>query len=507
MNIKLIIFILFSALSFISLKSYAIIDYNDNCKNGFSNIIALNHAETEKYLKLERINNPKNSVVDYLEVYSLFLKYATTEKEVLINDFNDKLEVAVTKIKDEDMQEPFRLYMLADMYLESALINAIEGNYFSAVFLFKKSYSTINENIKLFPNFAPNNKTVGLLNVIIGSIPQSYNWALTLLNISGDIDKGLSNIETALKSSINNKEYKHLFVENLLLYTFMSDSYSKNKESNILLKNIINNEKIIYNNKNNLLFIFAKASYHQNMKENNEVIKSLQILHDKTVFVNSNFCYLNYMMGQSLLFKLNNRAIYYFESYIKNYKGKNYIASAKQKIAWSKLIVGDNAGYLKTKKRINTEEDEITDSDKQAIKEAKSNDIPNVYLLKARLYFDGGYYHKADSIITKGNKLNSYISERNKIEYIYRLGRINDEWGNNIKAEHYYKKTIDKAKDLKYFYAAKSALKLGNLYENEGDNDKALEMYNLILDLDFDEYQNGITQKAKAGINRINNHK
>ena len=122
--------------------------------------------------------------------------------------------------------------------------------------------------------------------------------------------------------------------------------------------------------------------------------------------------------------------------------------------------------------------------------------------MRSRLFFDGGFYYKADSVLQKGNDLQAYKTERNKIEYTYRKGRIYDEWGYFTKAEKYYLQTIKDSRDMKYYYAAKSALQLGYGYEKKGNIDNAIEMYKLILDLDFDEYNAGITQKAKAGLNR-----
>ena len=124
-------------------------------------------------------------------------------------------------------------------------------------------------------------------------------------------------------------------------------------------------------------------------------------------------------------------------------------------------------------------------------------------LLKSRILFDGGYYIKADSIINLANTKGKIITTKDKLEYTYRRGRIYDEWGKFNKAELYYKKCIKNAKDYPYFYAAKSALELGYYYENIGKIAQAKKMYELILDLDFDEYQNSITQKAKSGLSRL----
>ena len=57
--------------------------------------------------------------------------------------------------------------------------------------------------------------------------------------------------------------------------------------------------------------------------------------------------------------------------------------------------------------------------------------------------------------------------------------------------------------DKEYYFAANSALKSGMIFESKMDFEKARYYYNKCLSLDFDEYKTSITQKAKAGLNRI----
>ena len=486
-----------------SYRAHAIIDYNDNCKKSFESTIALDHKRTNTLLEIEIKRNPTNSVINYIRTYESFLNYVTNGDDDSFNSFEKNRELCVNQLNNETDNNPYKLYLLADIYLQESIINSLQSNYFSAIYLVKKSYNTINDNIDNFPDFVPNNKIKGLAQISIGSLPRKYNWAFSILGIYGDVDKGFVNLKKSLLFTKNNKEYNFLFVENLLVYTFLSDNFSNQNIKDDILNNIFNDT--VYNKlyANNLFYIFVQASFFQHHKENSKTIKALAIVKNNPNRVTNDFCYLNYLYGLSLLYDLNDGSELFFQKYIDYYPANNYKASSHQKIGWSKLIRGDLRGYLQEKTTINQIAPGFYDSDDQALKEAKSNEVPNTYLLKARLLFDGGYYQRATKAIMEGKQLNSYKSERSSIEYIYRLGRINDENGNYDIAEKYYLQTIEKAKDLNYFFAAKSALQLGYRYEITGQKVKAKQMYELILDLDFDEYQNGITQKAKAGISRI----
>jgi len=39
--------------------------------------------------------------------------------------------------------------------------------------------------------------------------------------------------------------------------------------------------------------------------------------------------------------------------------------------------------------------------------------------------------------------------------------------------------------------------------EEKGDAAQAIALYKACLEMNYDEYQNGISQKAKAGLNRL----
>ncbi|MFX8708320.1 hypothetical protein ABTM42_21060, partial [Acinetobacter baumannii] len=69
----------------------------------------------------------------------------------------------------------------------------------------------------------------------------------------------------------------------------------------------------------------------------------------------------------------------------------------------------------------------ISDADKQALKEAKNNTAwPNTLLLKVRLLNDGGYNKEALALLI-GKTVNHFDKEADKVEFTYRVGRINDD--------------------------------------------------------------------------------
>ncbi len=145
---------------------------------------------------------------------------------------------------------------------------------------------------------------------------------------------------------------------------------------------------------------------------------------------------------------------------------------------------------------------EELENDQQALTEANLNKPPDIFLLKARLLFDGGYYTEALAELGNFNKDKS-ASPREMLEFTYRLARIYDKSGNTKKAVEYYMQTLEKGADYPYYFAANSALQLGNIYEASGNTDKARYYYKKCLNLNYEEYRSGISQKAKAGLSAL----
>jgi tetratricopeptide (TPR) repeat protein len=68
----------------------------------------------------------------------------------------------------------------------------------------------------------------------------------------------------------------------------------------------------------------------------------------------------------------------------------------------------------------------------------------------------------------------------------------------------YYKKTILSGQNEPYYFAAKSALQIGLLYEIDNNQEEAKRYFNICIQMEDHQYEQGIEQKAKAGLNRLN---
>ena len=217
------------------------------------------------------------------------------------------------------------------------------------------------------------------------------------------------------------------------------------------------------------------------------------------------FEYLDFLYGKFKLYRLDNDADTYLLQFVNSFKGRHYIKEAYQKLAWHSLIThNDKAQYLRYMNLCQKRGYTLIDEDKQAQKEAKSGEIYDATLLKARLLYDGGYYKRANDLLVA--QANVYINSAFEGEYYYRLGRIKDALQDDAEAIKYYNLAILKSNPKKYF-ACNSALNAGIIYEKNKQYKDATQYYNKCLKLNPEGYANSLHQKAKTGLERVNSYK
>ena len=232
---------------------------------------------------------------------------------------------------------------------------------------------------------------------------------------------------------------------------------------------------------------------------NDDAIESLQSIPKSNQYIELPLA--DYLIGCAKLCRMDSDAYAYFLKYINEYKGINYIKDSYLKIAYFYFLKGDGEKYNYYLKLVRAKGYAVDEKDKQALKEA--NDVsPDADLLKARFYFDGGYYSKALTLLQHKQE-GDFKLPRDKTELNYRLGRVYQMTGKLNDAIPAYQKAIASGKALTYYFAANAALNLGNIYEDDKNYSQAANYYNTALGMKHHEYQNSIDTQAKEGLDRI----
>ncbi|HFA47940.1 MAG TPA: hypothetical protein ENJ95_02850, partial [Bacteroidetes bacterium] len=254
--------------------------------------------------------------------------------------------------------------------------------------------------------------------------------------------------------------------------------------------------------KNDPIACFIKANLAMRTDNGDEAISILENRPQGEEF--HPFYYLDYMTGIAKLQRLDYDAPQYLLNYVNNFKGRNFIKDAYQKLAWSELLRGNEKGYHTYMERCKSNGYTVVESDQSANNAAKRGEVPDVGLLKARLLFDGGRFQRAFDIL-KDKKESDFEPEKNKLELNYRLGRLTHLLGQYGAALDYYQKTIDKGRGKPWYFACRAALEKGHIYEKTEQKKLAVAAFKECLDISPDEHKQGLHQQAKAGLRRLKN--
>ncbi len=469
---------------------------NHNCKEAYVNILSLKFKDAQKNIEAEKIVNPNNVFIPYLENYIDFLKVTISEDDELFELLEQNVNNRIKQIEKLNDTSVYKKYLIGNINLQWATARVKFGEYATAAFEINRAYRLLKSNNERFPEFMPNTITLGILHIIIGIIPDSYNWILNLISMQGDVVQGQNELKLALEKCETDSQYNFLKDEVLFYMGMINLSLNPNPEfGNYLLS------KLKTANSNNLLLTYLTINTNMKIGNNKAALQQFSKIDATQNYYP--FYYLNYLHGECLLRDMKTaNAKKQFSVFLNNFTGQNYIKRGWQKTGWASLIDGDTIAYQDALQNVLKYGSENIDADKNAENNAENKTIPNVQLLKSRILFDGGYYYKALSILENIDV--NKISQEDKVEVIYRLGRISQKIKKINKAKEYYKQTIEIGSAFPIYFAANSALLLGNIYEVENDSIRASHYYTVCLDLDFDQYSNSIRGKAKQGLKRVN---
>ena len=469
-------------------------EFTPAAKAAYQKALHLRFTEARQMVAQIKIDDPENLIVyqieNYIDFFTVFLNENKKEFKELEKNKNFRLE----QLSRGDKESPYYLYTQAEVKLQWALVRLKFEEYFTAFNEVRSAYKLLNKNLKKFPDFKASKKSLGILHALIGTVPDQYKWGIKLLGgMSGTIDQGRKEIEEVLEYAKHND---FIFEEEtLVMYALLMLNLNNEKEA---AWGLLSNSRL--NPKGNPLACFVLANVAVHTGRNDEAIRLLESRPQGPSF--HPFPYLDYMLGLSKLYRLDADAGIYFQRYLVNFRGRNYIKEAYQKMAWLSLISGDQKSYRNLIANCEDKGAAVIGGDKNAEKEARTAAMPHPDLLRARLLYDGGYYDRAYLLLQKISK-SDFPAKRSRLEYTYRLGRITHAQNKRKDALKHYQETIEQGRSESYYFACNAALQMGLLFEEEEDTRRAEIYYKMALGMRPDEYRNSLHQKAKAGLNRL----
>ncbi|RZM24654.1 MAG: tetratricopeptide repeat protein [Pedobacter sp.] len=473
---------------------HANFDFNANCLKAYQQIFELKLSNALLLLQAEKKINPDNGIVVMLENYIDYFYLLTSDSKSEFDRLQQNKSRRLDLIATGDKTSPYYLYAQAEINLQWALIRGRYGEYMTAAREIRKAKVQLQENTEKFPGFHLNAKGLGLINAFLGNLPDGIlKSTLSTFGIKGDLQAGVAMLDK-LSANLPQSKYAAFYDEVVFYYVFVLNDIAHSPQA--YAKTMKYTKPI---SDSSLLKTYLQALVCSKNAHNDEAIAILANRPEGAAY--QAFPYLSFLAGVTKLNKLDYSAAADFNRFLQENKGVNLIKDAYLHLAWIALLKDGTAAYSALITKVKSQGYVYQEKDKQAQNEAAAP-APDKRLLKARLLYDGGYYQKALGVLAD-QKGGDFDAGRDKTEYYYRLGRINAELGREDDALSAYQDAISLGKNLRYYYAANSALQIGKIFEARKNPVKATAFFNIAVQMKNHDYEGSIETQAKAGIRRV----
>ncbi|NIJ52107.1 tetratricopeptide repeat protein [Dyadobacter arcticus] len=471
---------------------HSAVEFSPKLQKAYFEIQRLRINTARQLIDAERSAQNSNAFIPYLDNYA-DLHYLLISEDVnayrQLSSQQDKRLELIGKLPDSS---PYKRFFQAEIRMHWAFAKLKFGNEISGSWEIIKAYRLLEDNRKRFPQFLPTLKSLGLLHVLIGSIPDHYNWVTKVLGLKGNIKLGIKEIQAVANT-------QSLFQQEAELIDLLLHAYT-------LKLSAAQQSKIRAwprEQPDNLLIHFFATTVL--MKEGNgeEAAHYLADAPSGPAYIL--FPFLHYLQGEIELQKgeYENASAEYI-LFQKQYRGFNYLKDSNLKLFMCKWLAGKDSDANVFINRIRTSGKTIVEGDQFAAAFAddflngKINNQQKI-LFKARYATDGGFLTKAADL-TETVSEKSFNSLKEKAEYNYRKGRILQKSGRTEQAISYYERVMEFTDNSASGFSASAALQLGYIYFEKSENPKAKTYFKKAISFKNHEYKNSIDNKARAAL-------
>ncbi len=438
-------------------------------------------------IKLEKHTNELHRmyVLSLCETIDVLISEDEKKSDVLEGNFKERV-----KYLDKLPEGPEVLFLKAEMNLQRGFNFINLGQELNAVWAIRAAYNLTQECIKKYPDFLPIKKTNGVMQVMVGSVPDKFHWFISLLGMKGSVQVGQKQLEEIRlsKSSLNTEA-------TILFYTIKGFINQQLEESSRGLVECLKKDP------DNRLILFLVANILVKNGQSEEALKHIRTLDNNPQGLPVYF--IEYQRGDIHLQKKEYPlAIQAYQKFIANYKSQSFKKDSHYKIALAYYLQGKTDQARTYFNKAKTVGRESADPDKNAAAQLKENVFPNAKILKVRLSTDGGYYKEAKEELQE-IKPTDLTSPKDQTEFYYRKARLAHRTNDLSAAKLFYQQTIDMTGSNSWYFAPNSALQLGYIYQASRDYVSARKYFEKALSYKKHEYKDSIDGKARSAIDQL----
>ncbi|MEZ0487799.1 tetratricopeptide repeat protein [Fibrella aquatica] len=434
------------------------------------------------------VNGLRIFVADYADMIALL----SSDDDRLFSQLAANEETRLDVLEDLNEKSPYQRLLLAEVRLHWAFVKLKFGKETAASWSIIKAYKLLAENQRLFPDFLPTYKSLGMLRVMIGSVPESYAWVPRLLGLRGNTRDGLADLQRAQQDPVFRTEVR---MAELLIRAYILQ-FTESDEANLV--------HFIADAPDNLLVRFFAATTAMKNAQSERALTLLVSRPRGLAYVS--LPVIDNLLGDIYLQKGEyTTAIGHYGQFLNVYRGQNLIKDSHYKRFLCYWLAGDELRARAELSRVVVSGRTTVEADKAAQKAATTylKIFPNQrqrVLTQARFAADGGFLDQALTVLKPYTEA-SFQTLPERAEYQYRLGRIYQKQGNVSGAMAGFERSIRLSDPEQLSFGATSALQLGYLYQQQGNVPKARQAFEKALSYKHHEYKNSVDNKAKAALN------
>lgn len=453
--------------------------------------MALNLELAEVRSEFQNQNTPQAL---YLTSLTDALELLITEDESLFDRYENAYEKRLQVLSKITPKTAESLYISAELRLQWAFVYLKFQHEFDAAWNIRQSYLLAQECLSRFPKFTPAKKIYGLLNIMLGSVPDKYQWVLSVLGMRGSVENGIKDLRIVQAS-----DNPSLATEASLIFYLAQGLILQQPQ---LALQELSTWPMDHHTK---LSLFLAAVLAIKNSESERALSYLDALSLQEEGIS--ISYAEYLKGEVYLHKGDYpTAIALYKEFLKNYSGENFIKDALYKIAIGYWLLGDKSNAEGYANKAKTSGRDYAEADRYAARSLAEKEFPNHKLTKIRYATDGGYYETAARIIESA-KDEDLPTLKDQTEFTYRKARLYHKLDDKENSKQFYLKTINLAGSNPWYFAPNACLQLGYLYMAEGDNKQAASYFRKALGYKKHEYKNSIDSKARSALSQLPNAK
>jgi TolA-binding protein len=426
----------------------------------------------------------------YLASLSEVIELLITEDEVKFEQYEDAWSKRIDLLENIKPVTADALFALAELRLQWAFTYLKFGHEFDAAWNIRQAHLTIQKCKEKFPDFVPIKKTSGVLEVMFGSIPEKYQWVISMFGMEGSVDNGLDELQSIAYGKMD------LSFETNLIYC-LTQGFILQQTSSAMA----GLDKLIGEYPEQRLLLFLGGCVAIKNSESEKALGYFKTLSETREGLA--IAYADYQTGEVYLHKGEYKSsIEHYQKFLSVYTGLNYVKDANYKIGICYWLQGKTKDADKYFIKAKTAGNESTEADKYAARSLAENTTPNIKLSRIRYATDGGYYGDAEKIIATVVPAD-LPSRKEKIEFVYRKARFYHKSNSIAEAKKSYLQTITDNGTENWYFAPNACLQLGYLYLDEQNATEAKRYFEKALTYKKHEYKNSIDSKAKSALARM----